>query len=78
MVTLTIELSPKCQMQDWIYYLVVQSKSQRFVEYIIWKSTKEDYKYSNSSISLIHYLEDIKYYNLFTPVILWKDFYPEG
>jgi hypothetical protein len=35
MVNLTNELSPKCQMQDWIYYLVVQSKSRRFVEHII-------------------------------------------
>jgi hypothetical protein len=34
-VILIIELSPKCQMQDWIYYLVVQSKSERFVEHII-------------------------------------------
>ena len=42
MVTLVIELSPKCEMQNWIYYLVVQSKSQRFVEHIIWKSTKEE------------------------------------
>ena len=42
MVTLTIELSPKCQMQNWIYYLVVQSKSWRFVEHIIRKSTKKE------------------------------------
>ena len=42
MVTLVIEWSPKCQMQDWIYYLVVQSKSRRFIEHIIWKSTKEE------------------------------------
>ena len=49
MVTLTIELSSKYQMQDWIYYLVVQSKSRRFIENIIWKSTKEELeKYSNS------------------------------
>ena len=35
MVTLAIELSPKCKIQDWIYYLEVPSKSQRFVEHII-------------------------------------------
>ena len=38
MVILVIELSPKCQMQDWIYYLVVQSKFWRFVEHIIRKA----------------------------------------
>ena len=42
MVTLAIELSPKCQMQDWIFYLMVQSKFQRFIEHIFWKSTKEE------------------------------------
>ena len=42
MVTLTIELSPKYQMQDWIYYLVAQSNSWRFVEHIIEKSTKKE------------------------------------
>ena len=56
-VILAIELFPMCQIQDWIY-LVVQLKFQRFM---IWKSTKKNYKYSNSSISLIHYLEDIEY-----------------
>ena len=66
MVTLTIELSPKYQMQDWIYYLVVQSKSWRFVEHIIENTLRNNYKYSNSNISLIHYLEDIEC-NLFAP-----------
>ena len=72
MMILAIGLSLMCQIQDWIY-LVVQLKFQRFM---IWKSTKKNYKYSNSSISLIHYLEDIEYYNLFTPIILWKDLLP--
>ena len=39
--------------------LVVQSKSQRFVEHE--NPLRKNYKYSNSSISLIHYLEDIIY-----------------
>jgi hypothetical protein len=27
----------------------------------------------------MHYLEDIEYCKLFTPIILWKDlYYPEG
>ena len=42
MMILAIELSPKCQMQDWIYYLVVQLKSKRLVEHLIWKSTKKE------------------------------------
>jgi hypothetical protein len=67
METLAIELSPKCQMQDWIYYLVVQSKSRRFIEHIIWNPLIKNYKYSKSSISLMHYLKDIKYCNLFIP-----------
>ena len=42
MIILAIELSPKCRMQDCIYYLVVQSKSLRFVEHLIRKSTKKE------------------------------------
>ena len=61
MVTLAFELSPKCQMQGWNYYLVVQSKSRRFVHIQFENPLRSSYKYPNSNTSLIHYLEDIKY-----------------
>ena len=61
MVVLAIELSPQYQMQGWIYYLVVQSKSWRFVNIKFGNPLRNNNKYPNSIISLIHYLDDIEY-----------------
>lgn len=42
MMISVIELSTKCQMKDWIYYLMAPSKSRRFVGHMFWKSTKKE------------------------------------
>ena len=71
---LAIELSPKCQMQrlDLLFSGIIKIlKICR--TYNLKFSLRKNYKYSNSSISLMHYLENIEYCNLFIPIILWKD-----
>ena len=57
MVVLAIELSPKCQMQGCICTIKISKIYRIQFE----NPLRINYKYSNSSVSLIHYLEDIEY-----------------